>query len=130
ALLKDHPDQNRYLALQARSLEVLSRHQRRVGSIEQAEDNLKKAIDHYQSVIAAAPDLRVYATYQATALESMADLKLQQKQTEAARRYLMRSVNLLRSRPNAPPASPLARMQLQRVRQKLDRIAPAGSNRN
>lgn len=124
SLLESHPDQNRYLALRARALETLAKNHQSTGDVANAEASLEEAISHYQRIVDSTPELRVYATYLATTLEAMADLQLKQRDRESARRYLLRALSVLRPKSGPQANSPLSRMQLQRIRQKLERISP------
>jgi hypothetical protein len=69
-----------------------------------------------------SPELSLYETRQSQTLESIADLKLRKGESEAAVEYLERAIRRLQPRMRRTDISPVARMQLQRMRQKLARI--------
>ncbi len=121
-LLQRDPDQQRYQALLARSLESVARHQQRTGAIREAESNLKDAIELYDKLLETSPELRVYATLQAATLEALADLRIRQDSSSDAAKYLQMAIELLHPQAETSPGTSLTRIQLQRLRQKLDRI--------
>lgn len=122
ALLKESPDLPRYQALRAHTLEALAAHQRRVGRYDPAERNLLDALRIYDNLTQASPELALYETRRSQALESMADLKLQSGDSAAAKEHLERAISRLQPKMRRFNTSPIARMQLQRMKQKLARI--------
>ncbi len=121
-LLSTAPDLPRYQSLKAHTLETLASHQQRVNRFEAAEENLFEALRIYNSLANDSPELRLYETRRAQTLESIADVKLRQGDTEAATEFLQRGIRSLQFRSRAAEFSPIARMQIQRMRQKINRI--------
>jgi serine/threonine protein kinase/tetratricopeptide (TPR) repeat protein len=122
ALLEQSPDLPRYRALKAHTLATLAAHQQSVGKLEQAEDNLMETLQIYSSLIAESPELRLYETRRSQTLEEIADVKLRQGDRETAISYLERAIRRLQPRLRRPEISPVVKMQLQRMHQKLNRI--------
>jgi tetratricopeptide (TPR) repeat protein len=122
ALLANSPDLPRYQALQAHTSETLASHQQRAGRLDPAEKNLFHALRIYNALTVESPELRLYETQRSQTLESIADLKLRKGEPEAAIEYLERAIRRLQPRMRPPDISPVARMQMQRMRQKLARI--------
>ncbi len=123
-LMQHDPNQTRYRALRARSLERLAQHQKQNQSLHDAEQNLSEAIDHYEKLRTLVPELRVYRNYQAAALESMADIKMQLDDKANAKVNLERALALVRPATASQKMTPLARIQIQRLRKKLEDLSP------
>lgn len=122
ALLASSPDLPRYQALRAHALETLATHQQRIGRLDPAEQNLFDALQIYDTLTLASPQLSLYETRRSQTLESIADLKLKQGDSAAAMKYLEQAIRRLQPRMRRFDISPVARMQLQRMNQKLARI--------
>ena len=61
-------------------------------------------------------------TQRAQVLESIADIKIEQEDTQAAIVFLDRAIRLLQPRMLQTNPSPVSRIQLQRMRQKLKQL--------
>lgn len=122
ALLRTSPELPRYQALRAHTLETLAAHQRRVGRYDPAEQNLFEALRIYNSLTLASPELTLYETRRSQILESIADLKSQRGDNAAAAEYLERAIRRLQPKTRRFDMSPVARMQLQRMKAKLARV--------
>ena len=122
ALLANSPTIPRYQALKAHTLETLASHQQRIGRLDAAETSLVEVLRIYDSLIKDSPELSLYETRRSRVLESMADVKLRQGDSKAAIENLEQAIRRLQPRLRLPDASPVARMQLQRMKQKLSRI--------
>jgi tetratricopeptide (TPR) repeat protein len=121
-LLAGSPDLPRYQALRAHTLETLAAHQQRVNRLDPAEQNLLEALKIYNTLTRDSPELSLYQTRRSQTLESIADLKLRKGDSKAAIEYLERAIRQLQPRMRRNDISPVARMQMQRMRQKLARI--------
>ena len=121
-LLTSSPDLPRYQALRAHTLETLAASQQRTGRLEPAERHLHDALRIYNDLTAQSPSISLYETRRSQTLESIADLKLRQGDSAAAIEYLERAMRRLQPRTRRGDTSPVARIQLQRIRQKLARI--------
>jgi tetratricopeptide (TPR) repeat protein len=122
ALLMKSPYLPRYKALKAHTSATLAAHQQRVGQLDEAVDNLLQTLRIYSSLIADSPELKLYETRRLKTLESIADVKLLQGDSGGAITYLERAIRRLQPRLRRAEISPIARMQSQRMRQKLARI--------
>ncbi len=122
ALLAKSPTVPRYQALKAHALETLASHQRRVGKLDAAERNLGETMRIYNSLLADSPELSLYETQRSQALESMAEVKLRQGDADAAIEHLERAIRQLQATLRRPDSSPMARIPLLRMKQKLSRI--------
>ncbi len=121
-LLANSPALPRYMALKAQSLENLALLQSRAGESDLAVRNLIESIQIYSSLIAESPELSLYETRRSQALESVADIKISQGKTQEAIDFLERAIRRLQPSFRQPQMSPVARMQFQRMRQKLARL--------
>ncbi|MFK8111153.1 MAG: protein kinase [Rubripirellula sp.] len=121
-LLKSSPDLPRYRALKALSLEQLASHKSHRGELQLAEKHLLEAARVYTALIATSPELSLYETQRAQVLESIADIKIEQEDTQAAIVFLDRAIRLLQPRMLRTNPSPVSRIQLQRMRQKLKQL--------
>ncbi len=126
-LLKQSPTLPRYQALRAHVLEVLAVHRHRLGKSASAEKNLRDALKLYDALIEAAPDLLLYKTKKSQTLETFADLKLRDGDRTAAIGYLQSAIRELQPSSRSADASAVARIQLQKQRQKLSRISDPGN---
>ena len=122
SLLEQDPSLPRYQALRAHVLETLSLYQHRAGKAELAEDHLNDAISLYDALIEASPDLILYKTKKSQALEQFADQKLRDGDPQSAIKYLERAIQEIQPEGRFANTSPVARLQLQKQRQKLNRI--------
>lgn len=121
-LLRRSPDQPRYRALRAHTLEALAAQQHRTGRLELAERNLSEASRIYDSLIAESPELVVYQRRRSQTLESRADLQIRRGNDDEAIELLERAVRRLSPSLRRQDVSPLVRMQIQRMNQKLIRV--------
>ncbi len=121
-LLANSPALPRYMALKAQSLENLTTLQSRAGEYELAVKNLNETIQIYTSLIAGSPELILYETRRFQAIESLADIKVIQGKTLEAIDHLDRAIRSLQPSFRQPEMSPVARLQLQRMRSKLTRL--------
>ncbi len=122
-LFEQDPDLPRYQALRAHVLEKQALYRRRLGGKhELAEKNLVTALDLYDSLIKKSPDLMLYRTKKSQTLEAFSDLKLAAGDRQAAIGYLDQAIREVQSVTRTSDSSPIARQQLQRQRQKLNRI--------
>ncbi|MGI9472537.1 MAG: protein kinase domain-containing protein [Rubripirellula sp.] len=121
-LLKESPDLPRYRALRAHTLEALAAQQQRGDRMESAERNLGEALSIYNKLVLESPELVVYQRRRSQVLESMAELKIRQGEDEEAIEYLERAVRRLSPSLRRKNVSPLVRLQIQRLNQKLLRI--------
>jgi tetratricopeptide (TPR) repeat protein len=124
-LLADSPDQPRYLALRAHTLTVLARFQARNDKADEAAESLDQAIEIYESLATNSPEVSLYATRSSQAVEAKADLQHRQGKTESAVATLRTAVERLQKEVRRSTASPVAKMQLQRLRQKMARLKDA-----
>jgi tetratricopeptide (TPR) repeat protein len=122
ALLEQSPTLDRYKALKAHTLEALASHQMRERLAELAEKNCQEAAALYQDLIASSPELIVYRTKQAAVYESLAELKQRQNDKPAAVGYLQQAISSLSPPGRRFDSSMIARVQLQRIRNKLSRL--------
>ena len=125
-LLEESPRLPRYQALRAHVLEMLARHRHRVGSQQLAEADLNQALALYDQLIKASPDLSLYRLKKSQTLETFSDLKIREGQRTVAIRYLESALRELQQSTRGTEVSPFARSQLQRQRQKLNRIRTGG----
>ena len=121
-LLQQSPTLPRYQALRAHVLELLALQLHRRGDLSAAEKDLDAALALYDALIKSAPELLLYKTKKSQTLESFSDLKLRAGDRSAAIAYLQRAIGELPSNGRTFTSSPIARSQLLRQRQKLDRI--------
>lgn len=122
-LLRQSPTLPRYQALRAHVLETLAWHRHRMGKTSPAEKDLDAALELYDSLIKNSPDLLLYKTKKSQTLESFSDLKMRDGDRPAAIGYLQQAIAELQSSSRLSETSPIARLQLQRQRQKLTRIS-------
>jgi serine/threonine protein kinase len=122
ALLASSPDLPRYQALRAHTLQTLALQQQRIGRLDPAEQNLLDALRIYGDLTAESPELSLYQTRRSSVLESLADLKLRRGERQQAVAYLEQAIEGLQPEEPRSETSPVARMQLQRMKQKLSRI--------
>lgn len=125
SLLKRSPALPRYQALRAHVLVSLAIHGGLRSGKRAAESILNEAIDLYDALIEGAPDSMLYKTKKSQALESLCDLHLRSGNREAAIDQLKRAIAELQPT-GRPFNSPVVRVQLQKQRQKLNRIAGTG----
>jgi tetratricopeptide (TPR) repeat protein len=121
-LLSESPKQPRYQALRAHTLQTLAANQLRAGRLEAAETNLTQALRVYDALVSDSPELSLYETRRSQTLESIADVKWRRGDSEAAIDLLEQAIRRLQPQLRRPEASSVARIQLQRLRQKLSRI--------
>ena len=121
-LLQESPDLPRYKALRAHTLEAMAAQQFRNKRFEIAERNLREALQIYNDLIVDTPELVVYERRRSQALESMADIKIKRGEKDLGIEYIERAISRLQPRLRRKNVSPLVRMQLQRLNQKLTRL--------
>lgn len=121
-LLKSSPELPRYRALKALSLRYLASHQSRLGEFDAAEGYLLEAAEVYAALIATSPELNLYETQRSQVLESIADIKIEQGDTQAAIEFLNRAIRFLQPHMQWTNPTPVTRIQIQRMRQKLKRL--------
>jgi tetratricopeptide (TPR) repeat protein len=121
-LLRNSPNQPRFLALRAQTLCGLALFQRRNRNFDQAAKSLEEAIGIYDSLTDRSPELSQYAAKRSQALELKSDLLQRQGKTEAAIETMELAIEGLQEKGGRPRASPLVRIQMQRMKQKLARM--------
>lgn len=132
ALLADSPDQPRYMALRAHTLTVLARFQAwriQAGNIQstghsnvqEAIKSLDEAIQIYGALMDKSPELSLYVARSSQVMEAKADLMNRQGETNSAVAILQAAIERLQQEVNRPNPSPVAKVQLQRLQQKLER---------
>ena len=121
-LLRESPDQPSFLALRAHTLTVLATYQARNRKTDQAAQNIDQAIQIYESLAEKSPELSLYVTRGSQAMESKADMLHRRGDTESAIETLQVAIERLQDQANQPKVSPVAQIQLQRLRQKLARF--------
>jgi tetratricopeptide (TPR) repeat protein len=121
-LLKQSPALPRYQALRAHVLELLAQNLHRRGERDDARQKLGEALSLYDSLIERSPEWVLYRIKKSQALESFADLEMRAGDRAAASDYLQRAINESAAKGRSSNASPVARSQWQRQRQKLDRF--------
>ena len=121
-LLAKSPDEPRFLALRAHTLTMLARYRSRNNQADNAAKNLDQAIEIYQSLAAKSPELSLYVTRGSQAMEAKADLLYRQGDTKSAIATLRTAIKNLQSEVKRPTASPVAKIQLQRLKQKTTRL--------
>lgn len=121
SLLERSPDLPRYQALRAHVLESLATRRSRIIGKRDAESILEEALDLYDALIRDAPDYILYRTKKSQTLELYADIKLRNGERQEAIDRLEQAIAVLQV-DGRTVASPAARMQTQKQRQKLNRI--------
>lgn len=121
-LLSKSPTQPRYQALNARSHENIATLEARAGDLQQAEKNFIEAARIYSELIKNSPELSHYETKRSQALESVADLKIRDGNPAAAIIFLQQALRQLQPRLRDEGVSPVTRLQIQRMRQKLNQL--------
>lgn len=121
-LLSKSPDLPRYQALRAHTLQTLATQQMRLGRLDSAETSLVQAVRVYDALVSGSPERSLYETQRSQTLESIADVKLRQGDSDAAIDLLEQAIGRLQPQLRRPDASPVTRIQLQRLKQKLTRI--------
>lgn len=121
-LLRNSPTLPRYIALSASSFENLAGLRVRAGHYAAAERDLLEAVGSYTTLLDTSPELLVYQTRRAQALESLSDLKARQGQSDAAIEALEQAIQGLQAGQRGQQRFSVTRLQLQRMRQKIDRL--------
>ena len=122
SLLQRNPNVLRYQALQAHTLGSVADLQMVAGANDDAMKSLRDQVAIQQQLIQESPELIMYRTKVAQTLERMSDLYNKTGQPVQAAEFLQQAIDALVPAVRRPEPSNVARVQLQRLRSKLDRI--------
>ena len=125
-LLADTPDQPRYQALRAHTLTSLARFQQRAGNSNRAADSLDEAIRIYDSLASKAPEMSLYVARRAQVLDVKSELQHRNGETAEAIETLEREIRRLEMHDRRSNPSRAVRIQLQSMKQKLNRLKNSG----
>ncbi len=122
-LLETSPDLPHVKALYASIRATLAERQMRTAKYKAAEDTWKEILQIYESLIQTSPHVLLYERRHSDTLESLAELKGKQGDSNAARNYLEQAIAGLQRAIMRSTDSPVMRLQLNRLIQRTRRQA-------
>ena len=125
-MLETSPDLPHVKALHASIQATLAERQMRLGKYVAAEETWKEVLEIYESLIESSPNVLLYERRHSDTLESLAELKGKQGDRLTAQKYLEQAIEVLDLAIKRSPDSPVMRLQLNRLRQRVRRQANAG----
>ena len=93
----------------------------RTGRYKSAEETLLEVLGLYEGLIDNSPDTLLYKRRRSDTLETLAELKIKQKEPDVAKNYLKEAIEQLQTAIARNPNAQIIRIQLNRLKQRLQR---------
>ena len=120
-LLETSPNLPHIQALYASIRATLATQQMRTGRYKNAEETLLEVLGLYEGLIDNSPDTLLYKRRRSDTLETLAELKIKQKEPDVAKNYLKEAIEQLQTAIARNPNAQIIRIQLNRLKQRLQR---------